>query len=118
MSMPLERRERQRYCIRFAVHFVIMKDSETVCTGNGIIRDVSSDGVYFEPNQIRPLEVGSVIHLVARWPVRIERTIRIEWIVKGVIVRIDGRGVGVAIMNEHLERQVRNTPATVAKHAE
>jgi PilZ domain-containing protein len=109
MSKPLERRQRQRYSIEFDVEFAIVKHGKILGTGSGTTRDVSTGGMYFESSQEPPVPVGSVIHVVAKWPVRFQRTIPVDWIVDGVIARSDDRGMAVEILKQHFERRARTT---------
>jgi hypothetical protein len=55
-----------------------------------------------------------VIYLEAKWPVRFQRTTRIDWIVRGVVVRSDSRGVAVEILKQHLARRTGSTAAEQA----
>ena len=109
MSKPLERRQRQRYSIEFPVDFAIVNHGMTIRTGSGVTRDVSAGGLYFEPGQQLPVTPGSVIHVIAKWPVRFQRTVHVDWIVDGIIVRTDERGIAVEILKQHFERRARSS---------
>ena len=112
MPHPLERRQRQRYAIQFEVHFAVRSEGKTVSSGEGVIRNASSEGLFFQTDQSLP--VGSDVHLVAKWPVRFRRTTRIDWIVEGHVVRSDPRGAAVEILNQHLERRSRRKTERLA----
>jgi|SRR5437868_7884526 c-di-GMP-binding flagellar brake protein YcgR len=114
MLKPLERRQRERYSIEVDVQFIVSKHGKTLQTGSGITRDVSAGGMLFEPNQVLSLDPGNVIHVIAKWPVRYQRTTRVDWIVDGIVVRSDARGIAVEIHKQHLERRAQSR---TKKHA-
>ena len=102
MSPSLERRQYKRYWMDLLAQLKVRKESKFVDTGDGRVRNVSRDGVFFECNV--PIPPGTALRLIIEWPVRFERKTRIDWIVDGLVVRSTPFGAALSIMRQRFER--------------
>jgi hypothetical protein len=102
MLPPLERRQYKRYTMSLDVQFKIRKDGKFIDGGEGKIHDVSRSGLFFESSSV--VSPGTVVRLVAAWPVRFQGKTRVDWVVDGVVLRSTAFGMAVNIMRQRFER--------------
>jgi hypothetical protein len=86
-----EQRSRQRYPIELEVEYRLLGAKER--RGSGRTRNISSNGVLFEVAE--PLPVSGSIELMVRWPCLLEGVCPLKLVMKGRIVRSDGKRVAI-----------------------
>ena len=105
----LERRSRRRFPIALAVEYRLLGKVER--RGSGKTRNISSTGVLFEVADRQPFS-GS-IELLVSWPCVLNDACALKLVMKGRVVRMEGRGVAV-VSSRHEFRTAG--PASGTKH--
>ncbi len=88
-----DQRLHRRYPIALKVEYKLLNKGKTECLGSGRTVNISSGGIYFEPDQ--PLPSHGRIELLLEWPFLLERVCALKLVVRGRIVRCDPRGIAV-----------------------
>lgn len=88
----VERRARQRFPLALAMEYRLLGPSERC--GSGWTRNISSTGVLFELDEREPLS-GS-IELMLSWPCVLNGACALKLLMKGRVVRNEGRGIAIA----------------------
>jgi hypothetical protein len=89
--IPPERRSRQRFQISLAVEYRLLGRGERCGTGKTC--NISSTGVLFEAAEGQSLS-GS-IELVVSWPCVLDNACALKLLMKGRVVRSEGRGIAI-----------------------
>jgi hypothetical protein len=89
--ISLDRRSRQRFPLSLAVEYRLMDEGERF--GSGWTRNISSTGVLFEMAEQESLS-GS-IELAVSWPCVLDGACALKLLMKGRVVRREGRGVAI-----------------------
>jgi hypothetical protein len=90
----LERRSRQRFPLALELEYRLLGDNEF--HGSGQTRNISSRGVLFEVADWRPWQPFSgCIELMVSWPCLLNGVCALKLIMKGRVVRSDGRGIAI-----------------------
>lgn len=90
--VPREQRSHQRYPIRLEAEYKLVKKGQ-VEQGFGRTLNISSSGVFFEVTS--PLPSSGQIELLLNWPFLLEGVCPLKLVMRGRIVRNDGRGVAI-----------------------
>lgn len=88
----LERRSRQRFPLALAVEYRIFGPDGRI--GSGWTCNISSTGVLFETAEWEPS--SGLIEVVVSWPCVLDNACALKLVMKGRVVRIDGRGIAMA----------------------
>ena len=88
--LSLDRRSRQRFPLALALEYKLNGGRR----GSGWTCNISSRGLLFEVTEGEPLS-GS-IELMVSWPCVLDGACALKLLMKGRVVRIDGRGVAIA----------------------
>jgi hypothetical protein len=94
VSTPEDRRRHRRYPIRLECQYTLLKGIVTQ-TGSGRTINISTRGVLFEAD--RPLPERGEIVLELAWPVLLDGVRRLKFVVRGRIVRSDGKSTAVRV---------------------
>jgi PilZ domain len=86
-----ERRSRKRFPLALAVEYRLLGKRER--SGSGRTRNISSTGVFFEVAERQPFS-GS-IELVVTWPCTLDNSCALKLLMKGRVVRSEGRGIAI-----------------------
>jgi hypothetical protein len=86
-----ERRAHQRFPLTLAVEYRLLGKGER--SGSGQTRNISSSGVFFEVADGQPFS-GS-IELMVSWPCVLDNACALKLIMKGRVVRSEGRGIAI-----------------------
>jgi hypothetical protein len=89
--LAAEQRSRRRYPLELALEYKLLGKRER--RGAGKTRNISSKGVLFEVAE--PLPVTGLIEVMMSWPCLLEGACPLNLVMKGRIVRIDGKGVAI-----------------------
>jgi len=89
---PTENRSHQRYPIKLDAEYRVLKKGR-VEHGFGRTLNISSSGVFFESKN--PLPASGPIELLLNWPFLLEGVCPLKLVMRGRIVRSDGKGVAV-----------------------
>jgi hypothetical protein len=89
---PAEHRSHQRYPIKLEVEYRVLKKGR-VERGFGRTLNISSGGVFFETKSSVP--PNGPIELLLNWPFLLEGTCPLKLVMRGRIVRTDGKGVAI-----------------------
>lgn len=92
----LERRARRRFPLALAVEYRLLGKVER--RGWGQTRNISSTGVLFEAADRQPL--SGAIELLVSWPCVLNEACAMKLLMKGRIVRMEGRGVAM-VSSQH-----------------
>jgi hypothetical protein len=101
---PTEHRSHSRYPIKLDAEYRVLKKGQ-VEHGFGRTLNISSGGVYFETKAALP--PSGPIELLVSWPFLLEGVCPLKLVMRGRIVRIDGKGV--AIKFKHHEFRTAGT---------
>jgi hypothetical protein len=107
-----EQRSRQRYPIELDVEYKLLGKSGH--RGSGRTRNISSNGVLFVVAE--PLAVGRSVELMMNWPCLLEGACHLKLVMKGRIVRGDGKGVAIA-SRKHEFRTAGPVTAAKRRHS-
>jgi hypothetical protein len=88
-----EQRSHQRYPIELEVEYRLLAKGRSEQVGSGKTRNISSGGILFDALGSRPA-TGS-IEVLLSWPFLLEGVCPLKLVMKGQIVRSDGRGVAI-----------------------
>jgi PilZ domain len=109
--MTFERRARPRYPLEAVVLFEHREKGQGTVSGYGRILNLSSSGVFFEPEG--PAPIGGRLELSIHWPVALENGCPLQLKIDGTIIRCSQRGVAVRIERyEFRTRAARTAAAT------
>jgi hypothetical protein len=86
-----ERRSRQRFPLALVMEYRLLGKSE-LC-GYGKTCNISSTGVLFEVTERLPF--SGPIELMVSWPCVLDDACALKLVMKGRVVRIQGRGVAI-----------------------
>lgn len=89
---PTEHRSHQRYPIKLEVEYRVVKKGR-VEHGFGRTLNISSGGVFFETKSALP--ATGPIELLLNWPFLLEGVCPLKLVMRGRIVRSDGKGVAI-----------------------
>ena len=92
----LERRSRRRFPIALVVEYRLLGKVER--RGSGKIRNISSRGVLFEVADLQAF--SGAIELLVTWPCVLNDACALKLVMKGRVVRMEGRGVAV-VSSQH-----------------
>lgn len=90
-----ERRRHPRYAIRLDVHYKLRGIGDIDQTGTGRTINISTGGVLLESD--RPLLRRKQIALDILWPVLLDGTRHLKYVVHGRVVRSEGNTVAVRV---------------------
>jgi hypothetical protein len=102
-----ERRSRQRFPLALAVDYKLT-DGGDRC-GSGWTCNISSTGVLFEVAEREAL--SGPIELMVSWPCVLDGVCALKLMMKGRVVRIEGRGIAV----ESIQHEFRTAGHALAK---
>jgi len=108
-SPPADRRSHERYPINLELTYRLLQRGRQEKRGSGRTLNVASGGVLLQTNDALP--AGSSVELVLNWPFLLEGVCPLKLVMRGRVVRCDGKGV--AIQAKHHE--FRTAGARVAK---
>jgi|SRR5580658_915288 hypothetical protein len=91
-SSELERRSRQRFPLALPVEYRRLGSDERI--GSGWTCNISSTGVLFETTEWEPFT--GMIEVMVNWPCVLDNACALKLVMKGRVVRIDGRGIAMA----------------------
>jgi hypothetical protein len=86
-------RAHRRYPISLSVHYKLLGNGRVDLWGSGQTLNLSTGGAYFEC--VDALPAKSAIELVMSWPFLLEGVCPLNLVMRGRIVRIDGRCIAV-----------------------
>jgi hypothetical protein len=89
---PTEHRSHSRYPIKLDAEYRVLKKGR-VEHGFGRTLNISSGGVFFETKAALPS--SGPIELLVSWPFLLEGVCPLKLLMRGRIVRIDGKGVAI-----------------------
>ena len=88
-----DQRVHSRYPIMLELQYRMLKGGRVEHAGAGRTVNISSGGILFEANDLA--DHNGTIELVMNWPFLLDRVCNLKLIVRGHIVRRDGRRVAV-----------------------
>lgn len=88
-----EQRSHQRYPIELEVEYRLLSKGRSQPRGSGKTRNISSGGVLFEVLGSAP--AGGSIEVMVNWPFLLEGVCPLRLVMRGRIVRCDGRGIAI-----------------------
>ena len=91
LELALERRSRRRFPLALAVEYKMSGRRERC--GSGRTCNISSTGLLLEVADGQPIS-GS-IELTVNWPCVLDGTCALKLLVKGRVVRVDGRSIAI-----------------------
>lgn len=91
LNLLSERRSRRRFPLALAVEYKLLGRGER--SGFGRTCNISSTGMLFEVADRQPF-YGS-IELMVSWPCMLDGSCALKLIVKGRVVRVEGRGIAI-----------------------
>src|SRR5581483_10146387 len=92
-----EQRSHQRYPIRLEVEYKLLNKGRIERVGSGRTLNISSGGVFFEAKDTLP--ANGTIELLLSWPLLLEGVCPLKLVMRGRIVRHDGKGVAISFKN-------------------
>jgi|HubBroStandDraft_6_1064221.scaffolds.fasta_scaffold1181433_1 hypothetical protein len=92
-KVSTEQRSHQRYPIELEVEYRLVAKGQSDQLGSGKTRNISSGGVLIHALGSPP--EGSTIELMLNWPFLLEGVCPLKLVMRGRIVRSDGRGVAI-----------------------
>src|ERR1035441_1293193 len=112
MELENERRSRFRFAFERDVRYKVAEDGVVVAIGSGKTIDIGSGGVAFATEL--PLIPGGFVELSISWPVLLEETLPMRFIVFGRLLRCAGRKAVCTIKKYEFRTQARTfqVPAT------
>jgi hypothetical protein len=90
------------YPIALDLEYYVMDRGCIVATGTGKTTRISTSVIVFEP--AADLAPGTVLQIIARWPVLYRGKEVLKWIVQGRIAGPTAGGMALMIEHEHLAR--------------
>jgi hypothetical protein len=93
---PLDLRAHRRYRISLPVEYKWILRGKVAHLGSGTTVDISSGGVCFQSEE-RPPANGQ-IEIALNWPFLLEGVCALKLLMRGRVVRSDGRGIAVAVL--------------------
>jgi hypothetical protein len=90
----LDRRSRRRFPLALAVEYRLFDNAERC--GSGWTCNISSTGVLFEVAERQPFSGN--IELMVSWPYALDGACALKLVMKGRVVRADGRGIAIESM--------------------
>src|ERR1041385_2920387 len=90
-----DRRSRRRFVVNLPLHYKIMTGSPVISAGTGEALNISSSGIAFTSEGV--FHPGTLIELTLSWPALLHEDIPIKLVMRGSVVRCDGRVVAVKI---------------------
>src|SRR5271155_3694946 len=88
-----DKRTHQRYPIALDLEYKVLYRGRVESLGSGRTVNMSSGGILIDASDI--MRHGRLIELVVNWPFLLEGVCPLKLIVRGRIVRTDGRAVAV-----------------------
>lgn len=107
-----DQRLHRRYPIALKVEYKLFNKGKTERLGSGRTVNISSGGIFFEPDE--PLPPQGRIELILEWPFLLERVCALKLVVRGRIVRSEANGI--AIESRQHEFRTAGT-GTLKRHA-
>ena|SRR5580658_6930298 len=92
-KVSTEQRSHQRYPIELEVEYRLVAKGQSDQLGSGKTRNISSGGLLI--NALGSPPAGSTIELMLNWPFLLEGVCPLKLVMRGRIVRSDGRGVAI-----------------------
>lgn len=92
-----ERRARERFPLSLPVEFRIIGDGEP--SGSGKTRNISSNGMLLEVAE--PQRMAGPIEVMVSWPYLLDDQCGLKLVMKGRVVRTDGKGVVAVKAQQH-----------------
>src|ERR1043165_2056350 len=89
---PLERRHTKRFPMRESLTYSFRK-GKLACAGSGKTIDISSKGILFEADEA--LQVGGVVQVAVNWPVLLDGTCFLKFVVEGRVMRAEQNRMAV-----------------------
>jgi hypothetical protein len=105
MKSKNERRSKFRFAIQRDVRYKIAEDGVVVAAGSGQTINMGSSGVAFVTEQ--PLTPGGFVELSISWPMLLDETCRMRFIVFGRVLRCTGRKAVCTIDKYEFRTQAR-----------
>ena len=99
-----ERRLRQRFGLRLPLQYRVLGLKMPV-TGYGTTRDLSSGGIAFETEE--ELLPGYQVELAVQWPVPLECGTPLKLVVRGTLLRSEGRAAAIRVQRCQFRTQKR-----------
>ena len=106
-----DRRSKSRFAIERDVRYKLAEDGVVVAAGCGQTINMCSGGVAFVTDQ--PLTPGGFVELSISWPVLLDETCRMCFIVFGRILRCTGRRTVCSIDKYEFRTQGRTFQASI-----
>ena len=106
-----DRRSKSRFAIERDMRYKLAEDGVVVAAGSGQTIDMCSGGVAFVAEQ--PLTPGGFVELSISWPVLLDETCRMRFIVFGRILRCTGRRTVCSIDKYEFRTQGRTFQASI-----
>lgn len=116
-ELPVENRHDQRlhrrYPITLKVEYKLINKGRVERVGTGQTINISSGGIYFEPDT--PLPANGPIELVLDWPFLLDKVCGLKLVMRGRIVRRDVNGIAIEARQHEFRtfgaRSLRSTTA-------
>jgi len=96
-----ERRASTRFPLAMDVGYALMGCREQRKTGSGQTIDLSSSGLSFTAD--RPLLTRQKLELAIDWPVLLDRGVRLQLVMSGVVVRTSGTTTALKIQRHEFK---------------
>ena len=87
MQISGERRSKKRYALDLALTYRVLRKGLVKATGCGRTSNISSSGVAFTTDET--FAFGTFMELSISWPVLLDKTCLLKWVVEGRVVRSD-----------------------------
>jgi hypothetical protein len=116
MTSANERRSKHRFAIARDVRYKMAYDGVVVAAGSGQTVNVCSGGVAFVAEH--PLTPGGFVELSISWPVLLDETCPMRFVVYGKILRCTGRNVVCTIQKHEFRTQARSFQALAPPRAD
>src|ERR1017187_7941049 len=105
-TSELERRSKSRFAIARDVRYKMAEYGVVVATGSGQTINIGSGGVSFIAEQ--PLTTGAFVELSISWPVLLEETCPMRFVVFGRILRCSGPKTVCTVEKYEFRTQARS----------
>ena len=106
-----DRRSKCRFAMERDVRYKVAEDGVVVAAGSGQTINLCSGGVAFVTEQ--PLAAGGLVELSISWPVLLDETCPMRFIVFGRILRCNGRKAVCSIDKYEFRTSARTFQASV-----
>lgn len=116
MKIENERRSRFRFAIERDVRYKLAEDGEVVAAGSGRTIDMGSGGVAFVTEQ--SLIPGGFVELSISWPVLLDETLPMRFVVFGRVLRCTGHKAVCTIEKYEFRTQARTFQAPATPRAD